>query len=138
MAATVKAGARPRPARAPRPAIPAAPPQPPAAGAPRFTIPAEPAEEEREPLFYVDDVPYTIPADPGPGIAIEAMHIGAVRGEAYAEDYFMGAMLGDDGWAVLRRLMREKAVTWKDYLRLVEVCRDKTMGALEDEESPNR
>jgi hypothetical protein len=34
--------------------------------------------------------------------------------------------------------MREKAVTWKDYLRLVEVCRDKTMGALEDEESPNR
>jgi hypothetical protein len=135
MAATVKAGAKARPARTP----PAAPVQPPPPSGPlRFTTPAETIEDEREPLFFMDDREYTIPVDPGLGVSYDTMHVAREQGTAAAEDYFMTAMLGEDGWAELRRLLREKIISKEDFLHLVEVCRDKAMGAMEDEESPNR
>jgi hypothetical protein len=100
----------------------------------RFTsVPDE--EEQREPLFYIDDVEYTIPVEPPAGIGLEAMHMIAQGGPAAGaavEDYIMGEMLGEDGWAALREC---RTLKMADYRRLVQVCTEKVMGA---EEDPNR
>ena len=138
MAATVKAPAAKRRPPPHRPALPPAMPEPP--GLLHFAS-ADAQPEEREPLFYVDDAEYTIPVDPGPGIALEALHImagaagaGDETAQAQAEDYILTQMLGEQGWADLRRCVREKIVSRKDFAYLTGVISERAMGAVE---SPN-
>jgi hypothetical protein len=139
MAATVnaaskaKGGAKPRPAS--RPQLPAAPAEP-----LRFSSEAEVEPEEREPFFYVDETEYTILANPGPGIAVEAMHImaaGTPASTVAAEEYVTTAMIGEDGWAALRGLARKRIISGKQLRAMIAECSQKAMGALEDED-PNR
>jgi hypothetical protein len=137
MAATVKAGAKSR-ANGTRPkpqALPAAPAEP-----FRFSTEAEPEAEEREPFFYIDDDEYTILSNPGPGIAIEAMHIMAGGGPAAiveSDEYVMTEMLGEDGWAALRGVARDRRITGRQLRAMIIEVTQKAMGALE-EEGPNR
>lgn len=129
MAATVKAGAKPRPngtkPQAPEPL--------------RFSSDAEPEPEERETFFIIDDTEYTILKNPGPGIASDAMDIlaaGTPSSLVASEKYVMEAMIGEDGWAALRKLARDRRISGKQFRAFVQECTVKAMGALEDE-GPN-
>ena len=144
MAATAKAGAKPRSVRdalPPPPGVPAGPPPAPApepSGPLRFSS-ADDGEEKREPLFYVDDVEYTIPVEPSASIALESLHIiarggGSLAAQMMAQDYVMTRMLGEDGWAALRGC---KTVKKHELKHLIQVVTQKAMAELEDEESPN-
>lgn len=134
MAATVRGGAKSR-ANGAKPKAVSAPAEP-----LRFSTEAEPVVEEREPFFYIDDAEYTIPKAPGPGIAIEAMHIaasGSPAALAESDDYVMTEMLGEDGWEALRGLAREHRITGPQLRAMIKEVTTKAMGALE-EEGPNR
>jgi hypothetical protein len=114
---------------------------------PLTTAPAAPAilrlssqpaadADEREALFYIDDVEYTIPVNPPARIGINALHITATEGAragAMAEDYVMTEMLGADGWKALRNC---KGLTMGDYKHLIQICTEKAMGTVEDDD-PN-
>lgn len=96
--------------------------------------------EEREPLFYIDDVEYTIPVSPPASISLEAMHIiaeggGSPAAQMAAEDYVMTEMLGEEGYAALRGC---KTIKRHELRRVIEVISERANGALEDEEHPNR
>lgn len=128
MTAKAVAG-KPRPARITRPA-PAAPAAPEVL---RFTSTTGEVEQ-REPLFYIDDVEYTIPVDPSPTIGLEALHIlsangGGVIAQAMADDYVMTEMLGEDGYAALRGC---KTVTSGELAQVIRIVSQKALGALED------
>jgi hypothetical protein len=135
MAATVRAGAKSRPATRDH-LPPASKGHADAAAAPgvlRFSSSSD-KPQEREPLFYIDDTEYTIPVDPSPSIGLEAIHIVSEGGGnpvamAMADDYVMTQMLGEDGWAALRGC---KTITAGDYRHLVKICSERAMGALED------
>jgi hypothetical protein len=142
MTATAKGTPRTRPSQRARTvpaAVPAAPPRPVVL---RFTSePAEAAEqvpEEREPLFYIDDVEYTIPVNPSSVIGREALHImaehgGGPVGMTLADDYIMTMMLGVEGFSALRSC---KTLKKGDYPYLVSIITERAMGALE-EDNPN-
>lgn len=107
---------------------------------------SEPAgEEEREPLFYIDDAEYTIPVVPVATTGLQATHLLAeTRAEliatgmapltaanlamGVAQDYVLREMLGEEGYAALRAC---KTITGPQLQRLVEVCSEKAMGAME-------
>jgi hypothetical protein len=126
-----------RPAGAPRHPVGSRPATP-APPAEVLRLTSEPTEPEvREALFYIDDVEYTIPVDPSPGIAAEAMAIladgqGSLVAQAMAEHYIMNELLGKEGWAALRHCPSLKK---GDLQRVMTICRDKAMGALEDPNS---
>jgi len=138
MAATAKAGKTPPRARPVPRAIAAAPP-PQANGVLRLTSTSD-EEEAREPLFYIDDVEYTIPVEPPASIALEALHIVAEGGgspvaQMMAEDYVMTEMLGEEGYAALRGCKTLKSA---DLRRVIEVCSERANAAMEEEGNPNR
>lgn len=133
MAATVKGAAKSRANSAKPKALEPAEPF-------RFSTEAEPEAEERIPFFYIDDDEYTILANPGPGPAIEAMHIAAGGGPVAlveSDDYLMTEMLGEDGWAALRGLARDNRITGKQLRAMIKEVTTRAMGAME-EEGPNR
>jgi hypothetical protein len=134
MAAKAVAGKAPqqRPARIVRQTLAPAAPE-----VLRFTSTSD-EPEQREPLFYIDDVEYTILVNPPASIAQEALHIlaeagGGPVGQIMADDYVMGEMLGEDGWAALRSC---KTVKPEQLAHLKQEVVKKAMGALE--EVPNR
>ena len=135
MAAQVKAGPKAR--RPQRPPVAPPEPEPERSGPLHFAAPdkdAERVDDEREALFYVGNAEYTIPVDPGPGIGLEARHIvvaGGPTGAAQAEDFVMTRMLGEDGWADMRRYVLDKVIGREDFGYLIKVVTEKAMGALE-------
>lgn len=125
MAATVKAGAKPR-ANGTGPKTPEPF---------RFSSEAEPEPEERVPFFYVDDTEYTILANPGMDIGTEALYLAADSGPAgmaAAEKYTMEKMIGADGWAALRKLKRERKISDKQFRAMITEVRARAMGPMED------
>jgi len=101
----------------------------------RFTTEASgDVPEVRIPLFSIDDVVYTIPAEPNLTIGLEASHllgesadpgIGATR----AMDYVLTEMIGEEGYAALRRL---RTVSRAGFQKVSAICMELAMGALED------
>jgi len=148
MAATAKAGKPPRARPVPR-AITAAP-APQANGVLRLTSTSD-EPEQREPLFYIDDTEYTIPVDPPASIGLAATHMMAAErarlvaigiddrtatfsAMGLAQDYTLQEMLGEEAYKALREC---KTLKGADLRRLMEVCSERAMAALEDEENPN-
>lgn len=70
----------------------------------------ETPEDIRVTLFYGNDgTPYTVLANPSSGIALEFLHLarqagGSDLGQALAMDWMYERMLGEDGYAALRRV----------------------------------
>jgi hypothetical protein len=97
----------------------------------RITTPADPDawKDKREPLFYVDDVEYTIPVKVPGSVSLEAMERFRQYGDAAASPWLMELVLGEDGYAALRRSGVEK----EDLAKIGKVVRDRVFGGLEDE-----
>lgn len=61
-----------------------------------------PVNIDRETLFYVDGIGYTIPKSFGPNAALGYAHIARTLGQNAAIDWAMEKALGTVGYAVLR------------------------------------
>lgn len=59
------------------------------------------AKQKRVVVFYIDDVAYTVPANPGAEISLKALELLETRGEQAATYYSMKAMLGEEGYRAL-------------------------------------
>ena len=86
---------------------------------------------EREPLFYIDDVAYTIPVRVGMDVAIEYLHRAAAvggggEGEALAADYLLTEMLGEEGYRALRTY---KKLTAAQFAHVIAVCTRIALGS---------
>lgn len=136
------ANATPAPKRKPASRKPVAPPTPPPAapdGPLRFSTAKPP---EREPLFYIDGIEYTIPVKPPAHIGIEASKMvvegdGSTRTGMDAEEFVMRKMLGSDEYDAL---IACEQVSLEDYKHLLTIVTDRAMGRAEteDEPAPNR
>lgn len=107
----------------------------------RLTPRAEPAA--RVPLFYIGDLEFTVPADPGANIALQYLHIAAGqdcacikphgRGEMAANDYLLTELLGEDGYQALREF---DGLTTADLGQIIAIAVKITLGALEIPKAP--
>lgn len=107
---------------------------------PMPTAPTEPAfevlrltttprvDEERVPLFYIDDVEYCIPKRPRMNVALQYMHLAKDQGDAVAADYLLGSLLGEDGYRALREYDQ---LTPEQFQQITAIATRQTMGALE-------
>src|SRR5690349_2391474 len=126
MAATVKASktAARRPARRD-----ATPPPGPAAGPRVLRLTTKQADPvEREPIFYIDDVEYTIPVRMRTNEALECLHVFRTRGDEVATDFLLEKLLGADGY----RALREYDGLEPEHLQqIIEIAVERMMGATE-------
>ncbi|MFE2407126.1 hypothetical protein ACFXDE_02145 [Kitasatospora sp. NPDC059408] len=108
------------------------PPAPLAPAEPGFEVlrltTAPRADEKRVPLFYIDDVEYTIPARPRMNVALQYMHLAKDQGDAVAADYLLGSLLGEDGYRALREYDQ---LTPEQFQQITAIATRQTMGALE-------
>jgi hypothetical protein len=113
-------------ARRPTPA-PAASPAESDFGVLRLTTSPQ-VDEERVPLFYIDDVEYCIPKRPRMNIALQYMHLAKDQGDAVATDYLLGSLLGEEGYRALREFDQ---LTPEQFQHITAIATRQTMGALE-------
>lgn len=59
-------------------------------------------DEERVPLFYIDDREYSVARRPGVNVGMQFLHLYRTQGEVAATDYVLGRLLGEDGYRALR------------------------------------
>lgn len=86
------------------------------------------SSEKRVPVFYIDDVEYTIPARPRMNIALQFMHNSRELGDSQAMDYLLGKLLGEDGYRALREY---DDLTPEQFAQITEIASRLTLGALE-------
>lgn len=84
--------------------------------------------EERVPLFYIDDVEYTVAKRPGVNVGLQYLHLTRTAGQEMAVDYLLGKLLGEDGYRALREYDKLKSA---DFERICEVAARLTLGAME-------
>ncbi|WP_274029447.1 hypothetical protein [Streptomyces sp. MMBL 11-1] len=60
-----------------------------------------PVEEERETLFVIDDVEYTIPLKVPKSLSLRVMRTARLHGELAASQELMEAVMGEDGFLAL-------------------------------------
>jgi hypothetical protein len=101
----------------------------------RFDTTASAGEADvRIPLFSIDGKVYTIPSRPNLTVGLEATHLSADAtvepgyAATRAVDYVLTEMLGDDGYAALRRIPN---ITSEQFNKVVAICMELSMGALE-------
>ena len=84
--------------------------------------------EEREPLFYIDDVEYTILKRPSPSIGLQCLHLFRTQGDGVATDYVLAKLLGPEGYAALRDY---DDLTPQQYKQICQVAIKRALGSLE-------
>ena len=91
----------------------------------RFSSEAEPKVSKRIPLFYIDDVAYTVPKDPSPSIGLKYLQIAHEESGDAATYYLMTTMLGEEGFQALIDYAEQGKLTQEDYdevvLRAVDI-----------------
>jgi hypothetical protein len=85
---------------------------------------------DREPLFSIDGTEYTIPVEVPPAVTLQAIERVRTEGEAAATAWIMNELLGADGWKALRECVQ---VNKAQLSAIMEVCRAKAYGAMEEE-----
>jgi hypothetical protein len=90
-------------------------------------------EAEREPLFSIDDVEYTIPVEGAvpPALGLESLEVARVNGQPHAEAWLAEMLLGSAGWRALRTC---PDIEMGQMQAIMRIMRDRAMGALEIEE----
>lgn len=96
----------------------------------KITTSTDSAPEPREPLFSIDDTEYTVPVEVRATMALEAMERTRTQGEPAATAWLMAELLGEEGWRALRT---SRAVSKADLRTIMEICRQKVFGVLEEE-----
>jgi hypothetical protein len=97
-----------------------------AGGKPR-TLAEALAGVDREPLFSIDDVQYTIPVAVPPALGLEAIERSRAMG-AGADAWLAELMLGADGWKALRTC---PDVDEDQMATILRVLRERALGPLE-------
>jgi hypothetical protein len=87
----------------------------------------------RQPLFYLDGEEFTIPVDVPASYAIEALEDMATMGDAMASRKLMVDVLGDEGYAALRKA--GKRMTRQEFGQIQNAVRRLVFG---DEEEPGK
>ena len=78
----------------------------------RLSSKAEPEVEKRVPLFYIDDVEYTVPEKPSPRNGLRYLWLLSKQGESEANFFLLSSLLGEKGYAAL---MNYKPLTESQY-----------------------
>ncbi|MHB1957081.1 MAG: hypothetical protein ACYCOU_25475 [Sulfobacillus sp.] len=78
----------------------------------RLKTDAKIEEAKRMPLFYIDDVEYTVPAKPAPNIGLRYLYLLQTEGEAAANFFLLNSLLGDEGY---KALMEYDKLTQEDF-----------------------
>jgi len=86
------------------------------------------ADEERVPLFYIDDVEYTIPKRPRMNVGLQFLHLSRDQDDSAAMDYLLAKLLGEDGYRALREY---DDLTAEQFQQITEIASRLTLGALE-------
>jgi hypothetical protein len=81
----------------------------------RFSSEAEPRKETRIPLFYIDDVAYTVPKKPNPAIALKYLEKAHEEGSDEATYYLLTTMLGEEGYRALLDYAEQGKLSDEDY-----------------------
>lgn len=110
----------------------ATPPAAPVAGSDGFEVlrltSTPKTDEERVPVFYIDNTMYSIPKRPRMNIALQFMHLARSQGDSQAMDYLLGKLLGEDGYRALREY---DDLTPDQFTQITEIATNLTLGALE-------
>jgi hypothetical protein len=84
-------------------------------------------EEEREPLFYIDEAEYTIPKRIRPNITIQYLQDTYDKGQEYALAAAMREVLGADA---MEALAESDAVTDEQMRQIMGIVERKLMGQM--------
>lgn len=87
-----------------------------------------PVFAEREPLFSIDGVEYTIPKEISGSVALAFLEEARNHGEALAVGWLLKEVLGEESHAAL---VACKTVTGPQMAAVVTVVRERTMAAME-------
>jgi hypothetical protein len=125
---TAKKATAKRPSARPRPQIEAPPVSAVAdpVEIPRLTTRTEPAE--RVPLFYIDDVEYSVTRSPGVNIGLKYLHLQRTQGEQNAIAFLLEKLLGSEGFLAL---LEYDDLTAEQFQEICRIASDLTVGALE-------
>jgi hypothetical protein len=82
----------------------------------------------RIPLFYIDDVEYSIAARPGVNVGLKYMHVFRNQGEYAATSYLLEKLLGAEGY---QALMDYDELTATQFQQICEIAAQLALGALE-------
>jgi len=94
----------------------------------RLRTAASPAEEERIPVFEIDDVVYTMATKVKTNQGLQYMHLARTRGTEMAIDYAMEITLGKEGFQALREF---EDLTEEDLAAVIEKATATLTGAVE-------
>lgn len=84
--------------------------------------------EERVTVFSIDDVDYTVPANPRPNVSLRFMRNIKNHDENYAMAQLMEDMLGVDGWDALCDF---DALTDDELTQIMDLVQELAMGGAE-------
>jgi len=93
-------------------------------------ISTSPVPDDREEIFAIDGVSYTIPREVPGSLALEAMHQMRETGDVPATLWAMEELIGKAGMKALRNC---KTVRVEETLAIQKIIRDRVFG-LEEEE----
>jgi hypothetical protein len=85
---------------------------------------------DREPLFSIDGVEFTVPRQVPTNVGLKAMRRVAELGEAAGTQWLMVFILGQDGWDALEKC---DDLTRGDLEAIQTVVREKVFGSQEEE-----
>jgi hypothetical protein len=97
------------------------------------TTEAEP--EVRVPLFYIDDVEYTVLKNPPPTVGLQYLRILKEQGEGFAAYFLLTNLLGEEGYAALENYDK---LTREQYDKILELAVEISTGQSERPKVPRR
>lgn len=86
--------------------------------------------KEREPLFEIDGVEYTIPKTVGGEIGLIATRIAAEEGELRGQMYAIEQTIGMEAYNALCAV---EGLPKKTVAAILEICRERVFGAAEEQ-----
>lgn len=86
--------------------------------------------DEREPLFSIDGVEYTIPVRLGGEIGLRATRLMQEQGEVAATLYVIEQTIGMDAYDALSKV---DGLPPKTLAGILQVCRERVFGSMEEE-----
>jgi hypothetical protein len=88
----------------------------------RFSSDAKPnpEAEKRVPLFFIDDVPYTVPKKPNPVIGLTFLKLAHEEGVEEANYYLLMEMLGEEGYQALLDYAAKGLLEQEHYDQVLE------------------
>ena len=83
----------------------------------RFSSEAKPDKrrDQRIPLFYIDDDPFTVPRFPDPAVGLKFLKILHEDGDGEANYYLLTSMLGQEGYDALMAYSEKGLLTQEQF-----------------------